>query len=347
MNEDSALPFSDFSSRFRADLRQRPIYYILSGPTLAKSSEAIGMYAYLNPMIGTQNEVEGVLELLSTFNRPLDIWMNITATQDVYNWKTFIKLLSTPETGIILTPFVWQSHGHLMELERDFVIRHFHKVFSFDLSIQSLVSGIQTHDSVNSLTYFLFFAHMLEVKGPIFLFGGDGVSESGDVEGHEGNNHFGVTNLKHLNFDHINEERETTFLINETKGLNENWPVFEQWFERRNIRKIPIYNVSGAGYLKPFEFIEPEEIPNKIDLCDSLFDSDQRMITTGEYWDFATLQANVSRYDHFCSQFSPAQIQRRVIPFISEAAGMMKQTKDQTIEAMSVIMKLIMDLERK
>jgi hypothetical protein len=133
MNDATSVPFSDFSSRFRTDLRRRPIHYIVSGPSLAKSGYAIGKYIDLNPMIGTHNLIGGAMDILRPLYRRLDIWMNITAQQDIEDWRIFLELLATPETGIILTPFAWMAYSHLMELEREFVIRHFHKVIPYDL----------------------------------------------------------------------------------------------------------------------------------------------------------------------------------------------------------------------
>jgi hypothetical protein len=345
MPQSRPLPFNDFSARFHKDLRQRPLYYILSGPTLAKSSPAIGKYLDLNPMIGTQNEVAGVMDMLRPLKIGLDIWLNITAPQDIYDWNIFMKFLSTPETALMLTPFSWMSHSHLMELEREYIIQHFHKIISFDSEVMSVFSKIQVNKSVNSLTYFLFFAHLLEIKGPIFLFGCDGVSSTGEVKGYDCNNHFGITDLKHIYYDHIDEDRERNFLIGDTQGLNENWPVVESWFERRNIRRIPIYNVSGAGYVTPFKFIEPEDIPEKVKLCDAQFDPEQRTLSSGEYWNCASLQGNISRYDHFCSQFPSTQIHTKVIPFISDATTLMKQTKDNFDKTLGLVVKSLSRLQ--
>ena len=347
MNESTSLPVSDFSFRFRRDLRSRPIFYILSGPSLAKSSRAIGDYIGLNPMIGTQNEIAGVKDLLRPLNRPLDIWMNIKTQQDVIDWQVFLELLSNPDTGIILSPYAWIRQSHLMELEREFVIRRFHKVICMDFETHMLISRERVNESVNSLSYFLFLAHLLEVKGPIFLFGCDGVSTGGDVNGYDVNDAFGSTDRKHLFYDHMDEDRTRALLVEDTRGINENWPVFEKWFERRSIRRIPIYNVSGAGYVTAFETIAPEDIPGKIDHCDGSFDPDLRTISTGDYWDHATLEGNISKYDQFCSQFPSSQILRRIVPFLSDTTKVMQQSKDQTMDALNMVLKLLMRLDNR
>jgi len=344
MNENMPLPFGDFSARFRSDLRKRPVFYIVSGPSLARSGAAIGTYIEFNPMIGAHNVIGGTMDILRPLNRPLDIWVNITAQQDVSDWTLFLDLLATPETALILTPFAWMAHSHLMELEREFIIRHFHKVIPFDLEAQALFQRIQVNTSVNSLTYFLFFAHLLEMKGPIFLFGCDGVAPDGTVRGYEDNVFGGVTGSKHVANAEIDKEKQRGTLYSDTKGLNENWPAVVRWLEARNIRRIPIFNVGGAGHVTAFEPIEPDQIADKIRQCDEAFDPAQRTLSSGQYWDFATLQANIARYEHFCSQFPSALMSRRVIPFVSEAATLIKQTKDQFSATMDVVQKTLSKL---
>jgi hypothetical protein len=56
------------------------------------------------------------------------------------------------------------------------------------------------------------------------------------------------------------------------------------------------------------------------------------------------LQANIARYEHFCSQFPSALMSRRVIPFVSEAATLIKQTKDQFSATMDVVQKTLSKL---
>jgi hypothetical protein len=341
------LPFSDFSPRFRRDLRARPIFYILSGPSLAKSSAAFGDHLGLNPMFGTHSEVSGILDLLRPLNRPLDIWMNMKTPQDVVDWRVFLEFMSNPDTGLILSPYAWMRHSHLMELEREFVIRRFHKVICMDFEVHMLIANLRVNENVNSILYFLFLAHLLEVKGPIFLFGCDGTSPSGDVDGYDNYYHGSKTNAKHLFYDSFDEKKIRGLMAAETQGTNENWPVFEQWFERRNIRRIPIYNVGGAGYIKAFEIIGPEEIPERVEQCNRSFDPARRTMTTGEHWDHATLQGNISQYDYFCSQYPSSELMRRLIPYLTESTKAIVQTKDQTLDALNMVIKLLMRLDSK
>jgi hypothetical protein len=203
------------------------------------------------------------------------------------------------------------------------------------------------NENVNSILYFLFFAHLLEVKGPIFLFGCDGSSETGDVDGYDNYYYAGKTDAKHLFYDSFDEDKIRSLLAAETKGANENWPVFEQWFERRNIRRIPIYNVGGAGHVNAFEIIAPGEIPERVARCDRDFDPGQRTMTTGEHRDHATLETNIAQYDYFCSQYPSSEITRRIIPYLIDSTKVVQQSRDQTLDALNMVLKLLMRLDNK
>jgi hypothetical protein len=172
-------------------------------------------------------------------------------------------------------------------------------------------------------------------------------SASGEVDGYAVNDHFGSVDRKHMFYDHLDEDRTRLLLVEDTQGINANWPVFQQWFERRNIRRVPIYNVGGAGHVTAFEIIQPEDIPAKIEACDQAFDARHRTISTAELRGPATLAENIARYDHFCGLFPSSEIFRRIVPFLTSTTQVMQQSKDQTMEALNMVLKLLMRIDNK
>ena len=240
-------------------LRTKPLFILLHGPSLRSVFEESGdLLRHHDAAYATLNDICIAEDFAGRIGKEIGLWFHISIPTDMHDWSDFARVLNKDTCPLFVHLDALNDISHKLEQEERFFIKNMHKIVFLDHLRDTVFTRLGLKAGINSFTIILFYLHMLGARGPVFIFGFDGlIRENATPEEMYADGH---SEKSYLHTDDFGVERTKYNLRVDMEDFNKNWPDIEKWLDRRGIPRPPIYNVSQVSRNETFEKITPEDI---------------------------------------------------------------------------------------